>query len=129
MEVAINPEELEGLDDAAVQALYRQRLASQQAGQQREVWAATQLLLRVTEGARAADACPRLAVSSSCPTAQPGSAASGSGPAAAPGVLTSTLPPAQDFSDLVAQKASQQKRKAEAKQSQTAKKQKESFKF
>ena len=32
VEVAINPEELEGLDDAAVQALYRQRLASQQAG-------------------------------------------------------------------------------------------------
>ena len=34
--MAINPEELEGLDDSAVQALYRQRLASQQAGQ-REV--------------------------------------------------------------------------------------------
>ena len=37
VEVAINPEELEGLDDAAVQALYRQRLAQQQTGQQREV--------------------------------------------------------------------------------------------
>ena len=37
MEVAINPEELEGLDDAAVQALYRQRLEAQQHSQQREV--------------------------------------------------------------------------------------------
>ena len=37
VEVAINPEELEGLDDAAVQALYRQRLEAQQQSQQREV--------------------------------------------------------------------------------------------
>ena len=37
VEVAINPEELEGLDDTAVQALYRQRLEAQQQSQQREV--------------------------------------------------------------------------------------------
>jgi len=37
MEVAIDPEELEGLDDAAVKALYEQRLADERARHSREV--------------------------------------------------------------------------------------------
>ncbi|KAK9818025.1 hypothetical protein WJX72_005866 [[Myrmecia] bisecta] len=70
VEVAIDPEELEGLDDAAIKALYESRLAEQRATSARE-----------------------------------------------------------DFSDLVAQKAAQQKRKAaERKEAGKAKKQKE-FKF
>ena len=37
MEVAIDPEELEGLDDTAVKALYEQRLAEERARHSREV--------------------------------------------------------------------------------------------
>lgn len=37
MEVAIDPEELEGLDDAAVRALYEQRLSEERARHSREV--------------------------------------------------------------------------------------------
>jgi len=71
MEVAIDPEELEGLDDAAVKALYEQRLADERARHSRE-----------------------------------------------------------DFSDMVAGKAAQQKRKAaEKKESKNNKKQKDNFQF
>lgn len=37
MEVAIDPEELEGLDDVAIKALYEQRLAEERARHSREV--------------------------------------------------------------------------------------------
>lgn len=37
MEVAIDPEELEGLDDTAVKALYEQRLSDERARHSREV--------------------------------------------------------------------------------------------
>ena len=37
MDVAIDPEELEGLDDGAVRQLYEQRVAEEQAKRPREV--------------------------------------------------------------------------------------------
>lgn len=37
IDVAIDPEELEGLDDAAIKQLYEQRLAEEQARRAREV--------------------------------------------------------------------------------------------
>ena len=38
VEVAITPEELEGLDEASIQALYNQRVAEERAKNAREVW-------------------------------------------------------------------------------------------
>ena len=38
VEVAIDPAELEGLDDAGVRALYEERLAQQRTASSREVW-------------------------------------------------------------------------------------------
>lgn len=163
--MAIEPEELEGLDDAAVRALYEQRLASQRAASaaQREV--GPQLDLTSSCCCMQARCCclfgemGHLGESSmryffpacfgACNTVRVSHCLvrEAASCARSPGLhlpseawhchLTNDWSEsdrvsahAQDFSDLVAQKASQQKRKAaQAKEASAAKKQKESFKF
>lgn len=47
VEVAITPEELEGLDEASIQGLYNQRVAEERARNAREVHPAMSLLVAV----------------------------------------------------------------------------------